>query len=40
LTKIADQPLSLAAGVNYWAQTPDSGPHGFGGLLSITFILK
>jgi hypothetical protein len=40
LTKIADQPVSLAAGVKYWAQTPDSGPHGFGGLLSITFILK
>lgn len=40
LTTIGNQPVSLAAGVRYWAQSPNSGPHGFGGLLSITFILK
>ena len=40
LTHMGHQPISLAAGVRYWAQTPDSGPHGFGGLLSVTFIFK
>ena len=40
LTKIGEQPVSLAAGVKYWAQSPVSGPHGFGGLVSISFILK
>ena len=40
LTVIGHQPVSLAAGVRYWATSPDSGPHGFGGLLSISFIFK
>ena len=40
LTAIGHQPIQLAAGVKYWAASPASGPHGFGGLLSISFILK
>ena len=40
LTSFGNQPVSLAAGVRYWAASPDSGPHGFGGLLSISFIFK
>jgi hypothetical protein len=39
LTKIGDQPISIQGGVRYWAASPDSGPHGFGGRLSLTFIL-
>lgn len=39
LLKVHDQPISLAAGLKYWATTPNSGPHGFGGVLSITFIM-
>ena len=40
LTKFGAQPVSLAAGVRYWAQSPVTGPHGVGGLVSLTFILK
>jgi hypothetical protein len=40
LTSIGTQPISLAAGLKYWVQSPDSGPHGFGGLVSISFIFK
>jgi hypothetical protein len=40
LTKIGEQPVSIAAGVKYWAQSPVSGPHGLAGVVSISFILK
>lgn len=40
LTAIGNQPVSLAAGVRYWATSPTGGPHGWGGLLSMTFIMK
>jgi hypothetical protein len=40
LTKIGEQPVSIAGGVRYCAQSPVSGPHGLGGLVSISFILK
>ncbi len=40
LTAIGHQPLSLAAGLKYWATTPDNGPHGFGGVFTVTFIFK
>ena len=26
------------AGVRYWADSPDTGPHGFGGRLGMTFL--
>lgn len=40
LTAIGHQPVSLAAGVKYWAASPESGPHGLGGVVSISFIFK
>jgi hypothetical protein len=40
LTKIGAQPVSISGGVRYWAQSPVSGPHGLGGLVSISFIFK
>jgi hypothetical protein len=39
LTKFGNQPVSLQAGVKYWAESPDSGAHGWGGRLALTFIL-
>jgi hypothetical protein len=39
LTKFGDQPVSITGGVKYWADSPDSGPHGWGGRLALTFIL-
>jgi hypothetical protein len=39
LTKIGAQPVSLTAGVRYWAESPDSGPDGFGfrGVITLMF---
>jgi hypothetical protein len=39
LPKIGDQPVSISAGPKYWAESPEGGPHGVGGRLSLTFIL-
>jgi len=40
LTKIGAQPVSLTAGVKYWATAPDNaGPEGWGARLGLTFIL-
>ena len=30
LVKFDKQPVSFTAGVRYWAESPDSGPDGFG----------
>jgi hypothetical protein len=38
LTKIGDQPVSLGAGVRYWAEGPDSGPEGWGARATLTFL--
>lgn len=38
LTKIGDQPVSIQGGLRYWAESPDSGPHDFGGRFAVTFI--
>jgi hypothetical protein len=40
LTAIGTQPVSIAGAVRYWAKSPVSGPHGLGGLVSISFIFK
>ncbi|WP_436798698.1 hypothetical protein [Mesorhizobium escarrei] len=39
LTKIGEQPVSFIAGVRYWAESPDSGPDGFGfgGVMTFLF---
>lgn len=38
LVKIDDQPISLTAGVRYWATAPDNGPEGLGVRLGLTFL--
>ena len=38
LVKINEQPISLTAGVRYWAESPDSGPDGFGFRGVVTFL--
>ena len=38
LVVIDKQPISLTAGVRYWAESPDSGPDGFGFRTAITFL--
>jgi len=39
LIKIENQPISLGAGLRYWAESPDeTGPEGFGGRLIVTFL--
>ncbi len=38
LTKFGDQPVSITGGVKYWAESPESGPHDFGGRMALTFI--
>jgi hypothetical protein len=30
LFKLEDQPISMGPGVRYWADSPDSGAHGWG----------
>src|SRR5882724_3216319 len=39
LLKFGKQPVSIGAGVRYWAESPDSGPEGIGGRLIIAFLL-
>ena len=36
--KIGGQLLSVAAGVRYWAESPDGGPEGFGFRLVLTLL--
>jgi hypothetical protein len=38
VTKIDGQLVSLAGGVGYWAESPDSGPEGFRFRLVLTFL--
>jgi hypothetical protein len=38
LMKLGDQPVSIAGGVRYWAQSPDSGPEGWGFRLVLTLL--
>ncbi|WP_321345486.1 transporter [Breoghania sp.] len=38
LVRFGDQPVSLQAGLRYWAVSPDNGPEGLGGRLGITFL--
>jgi hypothetical protein len=38
LTKLGNQPVSFSIGPRYWAESPDSGPHGWGGRAVVTFI--
>lgn len=38
LLKIGKLPISLGAGVRYWAESPDSGPEDWGGRIVLTFL--
>ncbi|MFM1891574.1 MAG: hypothetical protein RLZ44_651 [Pseudomonadota bacterium] len=38
VTKIGNQLVSIGAGVRYWAQSPDSGPEGWGARLVFTLL--
>ena len=38
IVKIEEQSVSIVGGVRYWADFPDTGPHGFGGRLGMTFL--
>jgi hypothetical protein len=38
LVVIEKQPISLTAGVRYWAESPDNGPDGYGFRTGITFL--
>ena len=38
IVKLGQQPVSIVGGVRYWAVSPDTGPHGFGARLGMTFL--
>lgn len=38
LIRVGSQPISLQGGVRYWAESPDSGPSGWGFRLTVTFL--
>jgi hypothetical protein len=38
IVKVGGQPVSIVGGVRYWMDSPDTGPHGFGGRLGMTFL--
>ena len=38
IVKVEGQPISIVGGVRYWMDSPDTGPHGFGGRLGMTFL--
>lgn len=40
LVRLGKLPLSLQAGVGYWAESPDAGPEGFRFRLQANFVLS
>lgn len=38
LTSFRNQPVSLGAGLRYWADSADTGPEGWGARLLVTFL--
>ena len=38
LVKVNKQPISLLAGLRYWATAPDNGPSGLGARVAVTFL--
>lgn len=38
LVNIEGQAISIGAGLRYWAESPESGPEGFGGRFIVTFL--
>lgn len=40
LIRVGSQPISLQGGVRYWADSPDSGPSGWGFRLAVIFLFS
>jgi hypothetical protein len=38
LVRFGKQPVSFAGGIRYYADSPDSGPHGWGLRLNVTLL--
>lgn len=38
VTTIGDTPVSIGAGVRYWADSPENGPDGWGARFTVTFM--
>lgn len=38
LVTIGDRPVSVGAGIRYWAEATDGGPEGLGARLAVTFL--
>jgi hypothetical protein len=38
LTRVGKLPVSIGGGARYWADSPVSGPHGWGARLIVTFL--
>jgi hypothetical protein len=38
IVKFGGQPVSIVGGVRYWADSTDTGPHGVGARLGMTFL--
>ncbi|WP_069063629.1 hypothetical protein [Sinorhizobium sp. RAC02] len=38
LVRVNEQPISVTAGLRYWAAAPDNGPEGLGFRLGLTFL--
>lgn len=38
LVKFGEQPVQFQAGVRYWAESPSTGPEGFGARAGVTFL--
>ncbi|WP_242479021.1 transporter [Lamprobacter modestohalophilus] len=39
LIRVGKLPVSIAGGVNYWAESPAGGPEGWGGRITFTLLL-
>lgn len=38
LLKLGNQPIQLGVGARYWAESPESGPDGWGARIQLTFL--
>ena len=38
VTRIGGQLVSFAVGARYWAESPDTGPHGWGARFVMTLL--
>ena len=38
LVKVGGLPINLGVGARYYADSPDTGPHGWGARLIVTFV--